>query len=433
MITLTLDFETFYGSGFSLTNLATAEYVGDEKFAVMGVGLAVDDGPVEFFFEEDLPRFRELLDSLPPDVTLVCHNTLFDGYILHKMFNWYPMRYACTQSMSRGMFPNQSASLDNLTKRLWPNDPSMHKGKELVQFRNKRHLTEEEKVIYKRYCSQDVAITRAAYNLMLPHYPPTELDIIDLTCRMFCQPVAKLDVELLERALTELEAERYDLIHGGGIPETVLSSNTQFTEYLLREHGIEIPKKVSLTTGKETEALSKNDIAFNELQAQHPELEHIWNARIAAKSVGEITRCKRFLSVAQASGGELAAPLIYYAAHTGRYGGCLTADTKVIILRDEIIRTVNIVDVLITDKVWDGIDFVEHEGVVFSGTQKVITHDGITGTPNHPVSVDGRFIPLEEAAVRGSRIDIGELPKGTWGEMDQPAANEFKRQRTNNV
>ena len=72
MTTLTLDFETFYDSGFSLTNLATAEYVGDEKFAVMATTLAVGGFSAQEIIDglhlDDVPYHvvRDVVDRANP-------------------------------------------------------------------------------------------------------------------------------------------------------------------------------------------------------------------------------------------------------------------------------------------------------------------------------------------------------------------------------
>ena len=41
---ITLDFETFYDVGFSLSNLTTEEYIRDERFQIIGVGIKINDG-----------------------------------------------------------------------------------------------------------------------------------------------------------------------------------------------------------------------------------------------------------------------------------------------------------------------------------------------------------------------------------------------------
>ena len=44
--------------------------------------------------------------------------------------------------------------------------------------------------------------------------------------------------------------------------------------------------------------------------------------------------------------------------------------------------------VLETDRVWDGIEWVRHEGVVYRGRRGVIERDGVTGTPDHIVYLE---------------------------------------------
>jgi len=184
---LTLDFETFYGRGYSLSGLTTIGYIHDPRFKVHGVGVQLNNQPARWI--TDMDAIHQYLMRCPRPVTLICHNTMFDAYILHAIFGWHPDRYADTQSMSRGMFPGQSASLKELAKRLWPDDEAMRKGDELIQSKDKRELTQEESDTLGRYCLQDLLLTRSAYLLMEQYYPNDELDIIDLTLRMFCTEI----------------------------------------------------------------------------------------------------------------------------------------------------------------------------------------------------------------------------------------------------
>ena len=46
---ITLDFETYYDKPFSLTKLTTEEYIRDDRFEVIGVAVAIDDGVPEWF------------------------------------------------------------------------------------------------------------------------------------------------------------------------------------------------------------------------------------------------------------------------------------------------------------------------------------------------------------------------------------------------
>ncbi len=56
--------------------------------------------------------------------------------------------------------------------------------------------------------------------------------------------------------------------------------------------------------------------------------------------------------------------------------------------------------------VWDGVDFVSHEGTVYRGIKEVITYDGLTATRDHRVWIDGQNRPVrfEHAAASGQRL-----------------------------
>ena len=62
----------------------------------------------------------------------------------------------------------------------------------------------------------------------------------------------------------------------------------------------------------------------------------------------------------------------------------------------------------IADKVWDGVEFVRHEGVIYKGQKEVIHYDGLTATSDHKVwaSFEGepRTVRLDYAAARGARL-----------------------------
>lgn len=57
-------------------------------------------------------------------------------------------------------------------------------------------------------------------------------------------------------------------------------------------------------------------------------------------------------------------------------------------------------------RVWDGVEFVHHEGLIDKGVKDVITYDGLTATPDHLVWVEGQPDPvrLEHAAASSARL-----------------------------
>jgi len=80
---------------------------------------------------------------------------------------------------------------------------------------------------------------------------------------------------------------------------------------------------------------------------------------------------------------------------------CVAADTLVLTDRGYT----PIVDVTLADLVWDGVEFVRHEGVVCSGVRPVLQYRGIIATPDHQVLVNGQWVSLDEAARHGWQIE----------------------------
>ena len=101
------------------------------------------------------------------------------------------------------------------------------------------------------------------------NFPPNELKLIDLTLRMFTEPVLRLDKDLLEQHLKEVQERKEKLLAEAAANRDDLMSNPKFAD-LLRSVGVEPPKKISPTTGKETLALAKNDEEFKAL-LEHPD------------------------------------------------------------------------------------------------------------------------------------------------------------------
>ena len=314
---VTLDFETYYAKDLSLTKMTTMEYVSHEKFKVWGVGIKIHHDETEWYGEDEAEAAIHDIDWA--NATVICHNTPFDGYILTQYYGVKPKYYIDTAAISRGLFPGQSARLKDCAVRIFPNDETMRKGEELSNAKGIYDLDPELEEAIAGYCIQDVDLTWALYQEMNSLMPQSEMDLIDLTCRMFCEPKIKIDRE----RLTKYHAQEFEnaetTIAAAGVDRKVLSSNQQFAQYI-RELGLVPPTKVSPTTGKDIPALGKNDKAFTQLQNMYPQFKHVWDARIAIKSRLTETRAKRFLKAAWKDDW-LPVPLRYYAAHTGRFGG----------------------------------------------------------------------------------------------------------------
>ena len=314
---LYLDFETYYDVQVSLGKMTTVQYVNHPDFKVWGVGLKMNDGETEWFGED---QYEEALLQIPwEDTAVVCHNTLFDAYILTQYVGVYPAFYYDTASLSRGLYPNESASLKNVALRLFPNDLSMRKGEELVNAKGIRDLSPELDTQIGGYCIQDVDLTYAIFHLMMKGYPQDELDIIDLTVRMFVEPKLILDREMLIEHKATIKQQTAEAIEASGTTREIMASQLKFAQYI-EELGITVPTKKSPTTGQQIPAFSKTDSAYIQMQNMYPEHKHLWDGREAVKSRIEETRAQRFLESTNPD-GTFSVPLRYYAAHTGRFGG----------------------------------------------------------------------------------------------------------------
>lgn len=318
---ITIDFETFYEkSTFSLSKMTTEEYIRSDRFEVIGVAVKVNGGETEWASGTH-EQIKGWLKSFPwEDSMAIAHNMMFDGFILSERFGIFPKVYADTLSMGRALHGVEvGGSLGALAERY----KLGVKGDEVIAAtgKNRVDFTEEELNRYGDYCVNDVELTYKLFSAMIKKgFPKNEMKLIDLTTRMFTRPILDLDLTLLEMHLNDVKEKKEKLLEEAGIEDKgELASNPKFAE-LLKGLGVEPPMKTSLTTGKETFALAKNDEEFKAL-AEHPDIrvQTLVAARLGTKSTLEETRTERFIGIAKR--GLMPVPLKYYAAHTGRWGG----------------------------------------------------------------------------------------------------------------
>ena len=318
MKTITIDFETYYDKEFSLSKLTTEEYIRDPRFEVIGVAVKVDDGETEWGSGTHV-QLKQWLKTYPWQESLViAHNTMFDGAILKWIFDIDAYIWADTLCMGRALHGVEvGGSLKALAERYKLGE----KGTEVLNAIGKRRVdfSDGELSRYGDYCVNDVELTYKLFFKMLNGFPKKEMKLIDLTLRMFIDPVLELDLPLLEQHLNDIKDKKDKLLEGAGADKDALMSNPKFAK-LLQSFGVEPPMKISPATGKPTLALAKNDEEFKAL-AKHPDIrvQALVAARLGTKSTLEETRTQRFIDISKR--GKLPIPIRYYAAHTGRWGG----------------------------------------------------------------------------------------------------------------
>ena len=346
---ITIDFETYYDSDYSLSKLSTEEYVNDDHFEIIGFAYKIDDAPA-VWVSDSQDFMRAKLRSLPwADAFVLAHNTMFDGAIMSWRGGVKPKGWLDTLSMGRALHGVEAGgSLKAMAERYGAGV----KGTEVLDAKGKqRHQFSFIQLHqYGEYCKNDVELTHTIFHkMMAAGFPPIELKLIDLTLKMYVEPVLRLDDRALQLHLEDTAAQKQGHLVSAlsaigrkdlalqqilGDEETragirkELMSNPKFAailEALVDEEGKRvvpsIPMKISMATGKETYAFAKSDEAFKTL-AQHEDVrvQALCAARLGTKSTLEETRTQRFINIGRRN-GVFPVPLKYYAAHTGRWGG----------------------------------------------------------------------------------------------------------------
>ena len=373
---VSIDFETYYDTEYTLSKMSTSEYVRDPRFKAQMMGIKVGNGKTRIVPARNIAK--ELAKINWATHSLLCHNTAFDGFILHHHYGVHPLYYYDTLSMARGLHSNDiGAGLDEVS--IYYGGIGKIEG----VLDQTKGVIDWDKALYDKtgvYCTNDVDEMYRVFKIMLTSMPSDELDLINLTIRMFCNPVLRVDIPRVERELAREIHERKELMESivdldeydpkkllkaaeRALPPTerdelmvkkIIGSSEKFAD-LIRAEGLEPPTKISpawMKMGKEKRespeglkkkyayAFAKDDLGFTslpemvdelgydmndpaqvaEMTAKQQRLQDLVDVRIAVKSTSNITRAERFLT---AGANDMPLPIgyAYYRAHTGRFGG----------------------------------------------------------------------------------------------------------------
>jgi len=311
---LVIDFETRWDrKEYTLSKMTTEQYVRDPRFKAFGCCVKTFDVPgTVWVTHEDLQDFFNTVDW--STTAVLAHNAQFDIAILSWVYGCKPAFIFDSLSMARAL---RGVEAGNSLARLADEFGLPPKGQAVHSTDGLSELTEEIEAELAEYCKHDTFLCEEVFKRLITGYPTKELRLIDLTLRMFTNPVLKLDKEMLNEAIVEERVARNELLRRLDVEESELASNDKFSA-LLQQLGVDIPKKISKTTGKEAPALAKNDAHFQALlNSEREDISQLCEARLAVKSTLERTRAQRFLDIA--TRGTLPVPLNYYGAHTGRW------------------------------------------------------------------------------------------------------------------
>lgn len=329
MIRIDLDLETYYDVDYTLRKMTPAQYALDPRFEALGCAFIID-GAAPFWVDgPHLPAFFETIDW--DDVFAVSHNALFDMFVLAGAFGVHPKMMGDTLAMARAWVAHKTTGSSLKEVSAYYGMPAkwdtLAKTKG-VNFEMLKHLPTLHKEV-RGYGCDDVFKCHTIFNHMMAEgFPEEQLHIIDTQIRMCTKPQFVLDRDILHEYRGIIEQEKLGLLARLGFDSRdPLMSDPTFA-LLLLSRGVDVPKKISPTTGQEIYAFAKSDKHFTDLEEhEDPVVQALVAARLGHKSTIEETRTQRFIDISniQWRHGErecsMPVALKFSGAHTHRFSG----------------------------------------------------------------------------------------------------------------
>jgi DNA polymerase len=300
--------------------MTTEEYIRDKSFNAFGCCFHEfgSEQPTEWIRGDDLPEFLSGIDW--GRTAVLAHNAQFDVSILSWKYGVTPAFIFDTLSMARAL---RGVEVGNSLARLALEFSLPPKGTAVYSTDGLVELTPAVESELGSYCAHDVYLCEEIFKRLVVGYPTSELRLIDMTLKMYTEPVLLLDKLMLVNALEEEKEKREELLARLNVTDAMLASNGQFAE-LLRTLNVEPPTKKKKPTVKTPKpvgvnfAFAKTDAMFQAmLNGDNEDVAALCEARLKVKSTTERTRAQRFLEISQR--GPLPVPLSYYGALSGRW------------------------------------------------------------------------------------------------------------------
>ena len=318
---LAVDFETYWNSKtYTLSKMTTEEYIRDKSFRAFGCCFHEygSGQPIEWVRGDDLPEYLSGIDW--GRTAVLAHNAQFDVSILSWKYGVTPAFIFDTLSMGRAL---RGVEVGNSLAKLAADYSLPPKGTAVHSTDGQKSISWEVEKELADYCAHDVYLCEEIFKRLVAGYPASELRLIDMTLKMYTEPVLQLDMLMLVNAIDEEREMREALLKRLGVTDAALASNGQFAE-LLRTLGVEPPTKKKKPTVKTPKpvgvnfAFAKTDAMFQAmLNGDNEDVAALCEARLKVKSTTERTRAQRFLEIA--GRGPLPVPLSYYGALSGRW------------------------------------------------------------------------------------------------------------------
>ena len=311
---ITLDFETYYGEDFTLSKMTNEDYVRDERFEALCLGVKeYGSKPTVLRGSAEIAQWCQGVNW--GDTAAIIHHAQFDGFILSEIYDARPAFIFDTLSMAHAVNgPLAPASLAALCDRYGLPQKTVPYN----YFRGKRwaDMSSDLQTDLCDGCAHDCELTEEIFRRLSAGFPKDELDIIDMTVRMYTEPRIYGDAALFEELARTEETRKNELLERLRVPRSALSSNATFAR-LLDAFGEEVPSKPGAKGPNPCVAASDPYMIDNENRDDI--VGQLIRARLEVKSTIQETRAGRLAAMSHR--GPLPIYIKYFTAVTSRWGG----------------------------------------------------------------------------------------------------------------
>lgn len=475
-----IDFETQVTKTLQLRKMTLRNYLRDA--AVLGFAAAIDDEPVTWFPAPFAPEVLALLAEIveSPEYTVVAHNAAFDVRVMRHSLNLQqPSHVHCTLELACAAFPNQAGgySLRNLATTL-------NLGVEKLDIDFDKHTQEEmekyckrdvelcrliHKLCLPRLCAEEVQMAEMC-NTVRELWFDVDGEKVAAAFKDFTDQSAEAAIEAMT-FLGEGAAKGFGvsdkelagkILEGEAGGEAVHDAITAGTTTIKSVKPHVIKELLLDNLGFAAQSISRKKINPEKLRENEKVANVITSVEKANKALSHMRRVRVFNNAAQ-----IDMELGYFrATATGRFsspqpGGrginghnlpkrnkriskalrsifrfpdglvavrgdfanveyrCISEGT--LIPTDSGWKPIERISSI--DRVWDGVSYVHHKGVVCQGRRAVVDVHGVKLTPDHPIWTSKGWVQAErvgtmalhtpDLASDGGRLSVLTPPSGS--------------------
>ncbi|MBR1737879.1 MAG: DNA polymerase [Firmicutes bacterium] len=429
MDSLEIDIETF--SSNDLVKGGVYKYVEADDFEILLFGYSVDGSEVEVI---DLVQGEKIPDDVlsaitDKSITKWAHNSNFERICLSEYLRRnYPERFvgygseddtvgkyldpvSWKCSMIWAAYMGLPLSLKDVGAVLQLGEQKLDEGKSLIRYfclpckptkanggrtRNLPHHAPDKWESFKKYNKRDVeveiGIMKKLANFPVPDFVWDEYHLD----QQINDRGIEIDMILAENAV------RFD-----ELAKTELKEAVQEITQLENPNSVVQMKEWLAENGLEVDSLGKKAVT-EMLGNAPPKLAKVLTIR-QQLSKSSVKKYQAMVTAACKDNRARGMFRFYGANRTGRF--CLAEGSMIRVLTTSGNDTEKPIEEVNTeDMVWDGEQWVNHEGVVYSGDKPVMTWDGVTATPEHMVYVSKNIkMSLGEAMERGLTLWKGNI------------------------